>query len=80
MDLCLSTLQRVREVTGRAANVKMSHLNTGDTIYVFPSIFLGPQRIYLNRKIIEVHDLLKHLWFGGLGVGYNMAFHTSNLG
>lgn len=45
--------------------MKMSHLNTGDMVYVF----LVPQRIYLNRNIIEVHDLLKHLWFGGFGVG-----------
>lgn len=53
----------------RAANTEMSRLNTGDMVYIFPGIFLLPQRIYLNQKIIQVHDLLKHLWFGGFGVG-----------
>lgn len=67
-DLCLYSLQRGKDVR-RAANTEMSHLNTGDMEYVFPGIFLVPQRIPLNRKIIEVHDLLKHLWFGGLEAG-----------
>lgn len=72
------SLLRGKEVRGRVANPKMSHLNTGDMVNVFPGIFLEPQRIYLNRKIIEKHDL--HLWFGGLEVGENIPLHTSNLG
>lgn len=53
----------------RTANSKISHLDTGDAVYVLPSISLVPQRIYVNRKIIEVQCVLKHLWFGGLGAG-----------
>lgn len=57
------------EVRKRVANTKMSRLNTGDSVYVFPSVFLVSRTICMNTKIIEIHNLLKHVWFGGLGVG-----------
>ena len=57
------------EVKKRVANTKMSHLNTGVSVYVFPSVFLVSGRLCMNTKIIEIHNLLKHVWFGGLGVG-----------
>lgn len=61
--LCLHRLPTGKGVRGGAANPGVSHLNTGDKVHVLPRTFLVSPRTYLNRKIIEVHNLYR--WFGG---------------